>query len=132
MAADALPAPAGPLRLPYRRIAAAVLALLFLNGMLSFKEWWPTPGVLPDHRLAPEFVWLWLALLAAVGLGGALSRRALAAFTLVYLRSWSAATPTSQCRACSGVRSTCTGTGPRSRASCGCRHRTSPGGKAVA
>ena len=85
MAADELPAPAGPLRLPYRRIAAAVLALLFLNGMLSFKEWWPTPGVLPDHRLAPEFIWLWLALLAAVGLGGALSRRALAAFTLVYL-----------------------------------------------
>jgi len=70
---------------PYRRIAAAVLALLFLNGMLSFKEWWPTPGVLPDHRLAPEFVWLWLGLLAVVGLRGALSRGALAAFTLVYL-----------------------------------------------
>lgn len=70
---------------PRRRIAAGVLALLLLNGMLSFKEWWPTPGVLPDHRLAPEFVWLWLALLAAVGLAGPLSRRALAGFTLVYM-----------------------------------------------
>jgi hypothetical protein len=73
----------GPQPSRRRRVAAAVLALLFLNGILSFKEWWPTPGVLPDHRLAPEFVWLWLGLLAAVGLRGALSRRALAAFTLV-------------------------------------------------
>ena len=49
------------------KVAWAVLALLFLNGMLSFREWWPTPGVLPDHRLAPEFVWLWLAMLVLVG-----------------------------------------------------------------
>jgi len=88
MTAKALPdhpTAAGPQPSPGRRVAAAVLALLFLNGMLSFKEWWPTPGVLPDHRLAPEFVWLWLALLAAVGLAGPLSRRAVAGFTLVYM-----------------------------------------------
>jgi hypothetical protein len=85
MADDALPATAGALRTPRRRMAAAVLALLFLNGILSFKEWWPTPGVLPDHRLAPEFVWLWLGLLLAVGLRGALTRVVLTAFTLVYL-----------------------------------------------
>ena len=44
--------------------------------MLSFSTWWPTPGIVPDQRLAPEFVWLWLALLAVVRLRGALSRRA--------------------------------------------------------
>lgn len=73
---------AGP---PYLRVAVAVLALLLLNGMLSFKEWWPTPGVLPDSRLAPEFVWLWLVLLALVGLRGALGRGPLAALSLLYL-----------------------------------------------
>jgi hypothetical protein len=88
MTAEALPdhqTAGGPQPCPRRRVVAAVLALLFLNGMLSFKEWWPTPGVLPDHRLAPEFVCLWLALLAAVGLAGPLSRRAVAGFTLVYM-----------------------------------------------
>ena len=51
--------PATPVKdRPWRRIAVAVLALLFLNGMLSFRDWWPTPGILPDHRLAPEFVLL--------------------------------------------------------------------------
>lgn len=70
---------------PARRIAAAVLALLFLNAMLSFSTWWPTPGVVPDARLAPEFVWLWLALLAAVAWRGALSRPLLALLTTAYL-----------------------------------------------
>jgi hypothetical protein len=70
---------------PWRRAAVAVLALLFLNGMLSFRDWWPTPGILPDHRLAPEFVLLWLALLAAVAWRGNLSPRALSLFALVDL-----------------------------------------------
>lgn len=70
---------------PYRRIAAGLAALLFLNGILSFREWWPTPGVLPDSRLAPEFVWLWLILLAVVGLRGALSPRFLGVLTITYL-----------------------------------------------
>lgn len=68
----------------WRRIAVAILALLFLNGMLSFRDWWPTPGILPDHRLAPEFVWLWLALLAMVAWRGKLSSRALSVFALTY------------------------------------------------
>ena len=61
----------------WRRITGALLAIVFLNGMLSFRDWWPTPGVLPDHRLSPEFVWVWLALLAVVAWRGALSRRSL-------------------------------------------------------
>ena len=47
MADDALPATAHARPTPCGRVAAAVLALLFLNGMLSFKEWWPTPGSCP-------------------------------------------------------------------------------------
>ncbi len=85
MNAPELPPAALVQRPPWRRIAGAMLALIFLNGMLSFRDWWPTPGVLPDHRLAPEFVWLWLALLAAVAWRGTLSPRALTLFTLVAL-----------------------------------------------
>jgi hypothetical protein len=70
--------------MPWRRVAAGVLALLFLNGMLSFSTWWPTPGIVPDHRLAPEFVWLWLALLALVGIFGRLPRAAAALLGAAY------------------------------------------------
>ena len=68
----------------YRRTAAALLALLFLNGSLSFRNWWPTPGILPDARLAPGFVWLWLLLLLVVTWRGALSRRAAGLLAAVY------------------------------------------------
>lgn len=46
-------------------------ALLFLNGLLSFTSWWPTVGVLPDARIAPEFVGLWLILAGWLTLRGA-------------------------------------------------------------
>lgn len=69
----------------WRRGAAGLLALLFLNGMLSFSTWWPTPGIIPEARLAPEFVWLWLALLAVVAWAKRLSRLLLALFTVAYL-----------------------------------------------
>lgn len=69
----------------WRRISIALLAIVFLNGMLSFRDWWPTPGVLPDHRLSPEFVWVWLVLLAVVTWRGALSRRSLNIFTFIFL-----------------------------------------------
>ena len=69
----------------WRRITGALLTIVFLNGMLSFRDWWPTPGVLPDHRLSPEFVWVWLVLLAVVAWRGALSRRSLNIFTFVFL-----------------------------------------------
>jgi hypothetical protein len=62
-----------------------MLALLFLNSMLSFSTWWPTPGIVPEARLAPEFVWLWLALLAVVAWAKRLSRLLLALFTVAYL-----------------------------------------------
>ena len=68
----------------YRRAVAALLALVFLNGVLSFRNWWPTPGILPDARLAPGFVWLWLILLIAVAWRGALSRRAAGLLAAVY------------------------------------------------
>ncbi|MFZ1900998.1 MAG: sulfatase-like hydrolase/transferase [Azonexus sp.] len=70
---------------PRHQFVWALLALFFLNGMLSFRDWWPTPGVLPDRRLAPEFVWLWLVLLALVAWRGALSPRALKLVTFIYL-----------------------------------------------
>ena len=85
MSAKDLPSAVFVQRRPWRRIAGAALALIFLNGMLSFRDWWPTPGILPDLRLAPEFVWLWLALLAAVAWHGTLSPRALTLFTLAAL-----------------------------------------------
>jgi hypothetical protein len=68
----------------YRRTATALLALLFLNGSLSFRNWWPTPGILPDARLAPGFVWLWLLLLLVVAWRGELSRRAAGLLAAVY------------------------------------------------
>jgi hypothetical protein len=70
---------------PWKRIAAALLALVFLNFMLSFRNWWPTPAILPDARLAPGLAWLWLLLLLAVAWRGALSRRAAGVLAGVYL-----------------------------------------------
>ncbi len=68
-----------------RRALLAVLALVVLNTALSFRNWWPTPGILPDYRLAPEFVALWLVLLVAVAGRGRLSRRMLAVISVAYL-----------------------------------------------
>jgi hypothetical protein len=68
-----------------RRTVVAVLALVLLNCVLSFRNWWPTPGILPDARLAPGFVWLWLGLLLGVAWRGALSRRAAGVLAGVYV-----------------------------------------------
>ena len=69
----------------WRRAVRPVAALLLLNGLLSFSTWWPTPGIVPDARLAPEFLWLWLALLvlAAAGRSPGLAVSALAAAYLL-------------------------------------------------
>lgn len=69
----------------WRRVAVAVFALLFLNAALSFSTWWPTPGIVLDRRLAPEFVLLWLAVLALVAWRGRLGNWALGTLTLAYL-----------------------------------------------
>jgi hypothetical protein len=66
-------------------VLVALAALLLLNGLLSFSTWWPTPGIVPDHRLAPEFMWLWLALLVLVGLRGSLSVRTASVLAVIYL-----------------------------------------------
>ncbi|MFN9030165.1 MAG: sulfatase-like hydrolase/transferase [Betaproteobacteria bacterium] len=68
-----------------RLVLRSLLALALLNTLLSMKNWWPTPGVLPDARLAPEAVFGWVLLLAWVAWRGALSARALWAMTGVVL-----------------------------------------------
>lgn len=73
-----------PVRAPWRRVAGVAFAFLFLNAMLSFNNWWPTPGVAADARLAPEFVWLWVALLGWLAWRRQLSARALTAFSAGY------------------------------------------------
>jgi hypothetical protein len=67
------------------KVLIALLAFALLNTLLSMRNWWPTPAVLPDARLAPEFVALWLLLLAAVAWRGALSNRALAWLSVGFL-----------------------------------------------
>lgn len=69
----------------WRQIIRPLLALVLLNGMLSFREWWPTPGVLPDHRLSTEFVWVWLCLLALLAWRGKVSAFALNCLAFIYL-----------------------------------------------
>ena len=77
--------PLTPTQRPWRRIALALGALLLLNGLLSFSTWWPTPAILPDARIAPEFVLLWLAMLALVAWRGSLGGILLGVLTLVYM-----------------------------------------------
>ncbi len=66
-------------------ILKALAALLLLNSVLSFENWWPTPGIKLDTRLAPEFVALWCVLLASVALAGRLSSKSIAALSVGYL-----------------------------------------------
>jgi hypothetical protein len=70
---------------PWRRPLGAILALLLLNTLLSFENWWPTPAVRPDWRIAPELVALWVLLLLAVWLRGAASRGLISGAAFVYL-----------------------------------------------
>jgi hypothetical protein len=82
-AADLSPPVSHPLAL--RRATPAVLALVTLNTALSFRNWWPTPGILPDYRLAPELVALWILLLILVAWRGTLSRGLLSMLSGGYL-----------------------------------------------
>ena len=61
----------------WRAIALTLGSALLLNRLLSAENIWPTILVKPDHRLAPEFVLLWVTLLAMVAIGGVPGRRAL-------------------------------------------------------
>jgi hypothetical protein len=67
------------------RIAWTLLALLLLNGLLSFSTWWPTPGILPDARLAPEFVLYWLLILVLVAWRRSLNNAMLGLLSVGYL-----------------------------------------------
>lgn len=69
-------------RVPVLPITAA---LLLLNAVLSFENWWPTPAIKPDSRLAPEFVGLWLLLLLLVRIRGAVSMRWVSVLSVAYL-----------------------------------------------
>ncbi|MCU0952181.1 MAG: sulfatase-like hydrolase/transferase [Burkholderiaceae bacterium] len=68
-----------------RAVLPVLLALALLNTLLSMRNWWPTPAVLPDLRLSPEAVGLWLLLLAGVLWRGRLSRVALTVLSLLAL-----------------------------------------------
>jgi len=59
--------------------------MLFLNVALSFNNWWPTFLIIPDARLAPEFVLLWVVLLLTVHLRGGISERMIGGLAAVYL-----------------------------------------------
>ena len=74
-----------PVPRPWRRAAAAALALLCLNGLLGFRIGGVPGSVLPDSRLAPEFVVLWLLLLLGAALQGSVSRRVVSATTAACL-----------------------------------------------
>ena len=86
--------PSSPVSLqqPLRRVGQALLSLLVLNALLSMTNWWPTPFVKLDARLAPEFVVFWVLLLAIAWRGASrppgaplLRPRALSALAGVYL-----------------------------------------------
>ena len=65
-------------------VVKVALALLLLNAAVSFDNLWPTPGITPDTRLAPEFVLLWTLLLLAVGLAGMPGPRLICGLALAY------------------------------------------------
>ncbi len=68
-----------------RRAVLALIALALLNAALSFRNLWPTPGITLDTRLAPEFVALWLLLLAGVAWRGALTARVVTVLAAAWL-----------------------------------------------
>lgn len=59
--------------------------MLLLSALLSFNLWWPTPLIWPDHRVSPEFVMLWCAVLAWTRWRGAVPARALSVLAAGYL-----------------------------------------------
>ncbi len=71
--------------LTWPTVLKGVVAVLVLNGLLSFGPWWPTPGIVPQARLAPEFVGLWLLLLWLVARQPELSRRTLWVLSAIVL-----------------------------------------------
>ncbi len=52
---------------PLRQSLMIVAAFFVLNALLSMTNWWPTPFVKLDARIAPEFVLLWAVILLVSG-----------------------------------------------------------------
>ena len=75
----------GRVRSKRSSLLPALGALFVLNAFLSMTNWWPTPFVHLDARLAPEFVLLWLAILLLVWRMGTLSQPVVAVLTCTYL-----------------------------------------------
>ena len=69
----------------FKVAAQSLLALLVLNALLSMTNWWPTPFVHLDRRLAPEFVLLWVLILGGVAWRGALSRGLVLTLSIGYM-----------------------------------------------
>lgn len=65
--------------------ATAIVAAVLLNAALAFEIWWPTPAIRPLAQLAPEFVGLWLLILAGAGRWPGRPRLLLPALALGYL-----------------------------------------------
>ena len=73
----------------FQRVGLALLALFVLNAALSMTNWWPTPYVKLDARIAPEFVYVWCGVLFWVllvrrGLVSAVSKASVTLLTLFY------------------------------------------------
>lgn len=68
-----------------KRIFQGTLALFVLNAVMSMTNWWPTPFVQLDKRIAPEFVLLWVVILLLVWLHGKLSAKAAMVLTIGYM-----------------------------------------------
>ncbi len=74
-----------PARAHRTSLFKALAALFVLNAFLSMTNWWPTPFVKLDARLAPEFVLLWIAILLLVWRLETLSRALVATLTCAYM-----------------------------------------------
>ena len=74
--------PSGP---RWLSITKVVLALLVLNFLNSFNNVWPTPLIVPDARVGPELIVLWVMLLVLVAVFGRPGRRTLSLLTGLFL-----------------------------------------------
>lgn len=67
------------------RLSQSVLALLFLNFLTTFGNLWPSALIVPGARIGPEFIGLWVLILALVALFGHVGRRASLFLTLLFV-----------------------------------------------
>jgi len=67
------------------RLSQSILALLFLNFLTSFGNLWPSTLIVPEARIGPEFIGLWVLLLFLVALSGQIGRSTLLLLTALFL-----------------------------------------------